>query len=161
WEHLPWLHGETFAEIRLLGASRDGWRAETRLHAGGAPFVIDVALERGALCYHSRTVDGPGAGTDIVTSLTPLAAHETPIRLEFVVLDLPSSRRDVLANGYLALYRLLWDQDEAMMMRRQALLDQRLDASSRTVTIDGTAYRFRATCPHLGGPLDKATVADG
>src|SRR5512143_3022502 len=64
WEHLPWLHAGTFGHVRLLDASDEGWRAEASLRAGGAPFVLDVALDRPALRYHARTIDGPGTGTD-------------------------------------------------------------------------------------------------
>src|SRR5689334_7344645 len=126
WEHLPWLHRTTFGHVRLLDASRDGWRAEASMRDGGAPFVIDVALERPARRYHARTVDGPGAGTDVVTSLDPTGAHATDIRVEFLVPDVPETRRDAVGAGYVGVYTRLWDEDEAMMMRRQAFLDGRL-----------------------------------
>ena len=158
WEHLPWLHRTTFGHIHLLAASRDGWRAETRLRAGGAPFVIDVALDRPHLLYHSRTTEGPGAGTDIVTTLTPKAEHETHIHVEFLLPDIPPEHRDTLGAGYVHVYTRLWDEDESMMMRRQALLDGRLAERVRDVNIDGITCRFSTTCTHLGGPLDDADV---
>src|SRR5688572_21216405 len=89
WEHLPWLHRTTFGSIRVLGASADGWRAQASLRRGGAPFVLDVALERARLRYRSRTVDGSGAGTDIVTDLEPAGDRATRIRVEFLVPDVP------------------------------------------------------------------------
>src|SRR5215470_5152921 len=81
WEHLPWLHRTTFGHVRLLASSRDGWRAEASMRAGGAPFVLDVALDRATLCYHARTVDGPGAGSDVVTTLEPAGAHATAVHV--------------------------------------------------------------------------------
>src|SRR5262245_29769832 len=123
WEHLPWLHRTTFGHIRLMEASRDGWRAEASMRGGGAPFVIDVALERPALRYHARTIDGPGTGTDIVTALTPAGRDATDVRVEFLVPDVPAERRDAIGAGYVLVYTRLWDEDEAMMMRRQALVD--------------------------------------
>src|SRR5262245_15724269 len=104
WEHLPWLHRTTFGHVRLLGGSRDGWRAEASLRAGGAPFVIDVALDRPRLLYHSLTSDGPGAGTDIVTTLTPTAEHETQIRVEFLVPDVAPDRLEAIGAGYVFVY---------------------------------------------------------
>src|SRR2546422_9917457 len=73
WEHLPWLHRSTFSHIRLLERRGDGWIAETVLREAprGGDVVIDVQIDRAALLYHSRTVDGPGTGTDIVTRLEP------------------------------------------------------------------------------------------
>jgi hypothetical protein len=161
WEHLPWLHRESFGHVRLLDRSRDGWRAESSLRTGGAPFVIDVALERSRLVYHSRTVDGPGTGSDIVTTLTPVADHETRICVEFLVPGVASESIEHVGSLYTALYTLLWDQDEAMMMRRQALLDGRLDETTCEAATGGIRLRIAAVCPHLGGPLAEGTVEDG
>jgi hypothetical protein len=158
WEHLPWLHRTTFGHIRLLDASADGWRAEASMRAGGAPFVIDVALERAVLRYHARTLDGPGAGTDIVTALAPAGTHATDVRVEFLVPGVPDELRDVVGAGYVDVYTRLWDEDEAMMMRRQALLDGRLADTQRDAVAGGVACRFSTICPHLGGPLDSAEV---
>jgi phenylpropionate dioxygenase-like ring-hydroxylating dioxygenase large terminal subunit len=160
WEHLPWLHRATFGHIRLLDGSRDGWRAEASLRSGGSPFVIDVALDRARLRYHARTTEGPGAGTDIVTALAPVAEHETAIRVEFLVPDVVGAQRDVVGAAYVRLYTQLWDEDEAMMMRRQALLDGRLAETIREVEIAGARVRFGTVCPHFGGPLDGAPVED-
>jgi hypothetical protein len=158
WEHLPWLHRTTFGHVRLLEASRDGWRAEASMRAGGAPFVIDVMLERPALRYHARTLDGPGTGTDIVTELAAAGEHETAVRVEFLLPDVPAAHRDAVGAGYVHVYTRLWDEDEAMMLRRQALLDGRLLDGYRDAAIDGVACRFSTICPHLGGPLDRAEV---
>ncbi len=158
WEHLPWLHRTTFGHVRLLDGSRDGWRAETSLRSGDAPFVIDVAFDRDAPTYHARTIDGPGTGSDVVTRLRPVAPHATAIHVEFLVPHLPPSRRDVIGAAYVALYSRLWDEDEAMMMRRQALLDGRLPETQRKVVVDGATCRFSTVCPHRGGPLDAADV---
>jgi hypothetical protein len=158
WEHLPWLHRTTFGHIRLLDASGDGWRAEASMRSGGAPFVIDVALDRGARRYHARTVDGPGSGTDIVTSLIPAATHATDVRVEFLVPEVPETHRHAVGAGYVRLYTRLWNEDEAMMMRRQAFLDGRLAGAEREVAVGGVACRFSTVCTHLGGPLDDADV---
>jgi phenylpropionate dioxygenase-like ring-hydroxylating dioxygenase large terminal subunit len=158
WEHLPWLHDTTFGHVRLLGATPAGFRAETSLAHGGAPFVIDVATDRAGLRYHSRTIAGPGAGTDIVTTLTPAAPHATGVHVEFLVPDVAPERRDAVGAVFVALYTRLWDEDQAMMVRRQAYVDGRLPAGRREVALDGAPCAFSTTCPHLGGPLDDAAV---
>lgn len=161
WEHLPWLHHDTFAGIRVESAGREGWRAAVDLRVGGEPLLIDVALERAAHRYHTRTLDGPGAGTDIVTTLTPEAAGRTTVEVEFLVSGIAPEAADVVGGMYRTLYAKLWDEDEAMMIRRQAVLDGMLAPGCREVAVDGRPMRFVAVCPHLGGPLEEAPVHDG
>jgi hypothetical protein len=163
WEHLPWLHPETFAHVRLLECRRDGFRVESAMRgaAAGDSLDIDVTLEPGDLAYHSRTVRGRGEGTDIVTRLERVAPQTTRIAVEFLVPDVPPERAARLGAFYRRLYARLWDQDEAMMVRRQTVLDGRLATAMREVEVNGTRVRHATVCPHLGGPLDDAPVEDG
>lgn len=163
WEHLPWLHPETFAHVRLLERRRDGFRVESAMRGGAAgdSLDIDVTFEPGDLAYHSRTVRGRGEGTDIVTRLERVASQTTRIAVEFLVPDVTPERAARLGAFYRRLYALLWDQDEAMMVRRQTVLDGRLATAMREVEVNGTRVRHATVCPHLGGPLDDAPVEDG
>jgi phenylpropionate dioxygenase-like ring-hydroxylating dioxygenase large terminal subunit len=164
WEHLPWLHPETFGHVRFLGTTPTGYRAETSLSTMPArtPFVIEVDADRAAGVYHSRTIDGPGTGTDVFTRLVAADAHATDVRVAFLAPGVDPDRSGRIGDRLVATYALLWDQDEAMMIRRQALVDGRLPARERTVHIAGAACSFSTVCPHLGGPLDDAPVgADG
>ena len=65
-----------------------------------------------------------------------------------------SDAAPVVGAYYRRLYAKLWDEDESMMVRRQAVLDGTLDPRCRDVAVDGQSRRFVAVCPHLGGPLD-------
>jgi len=163
WEHLPWLHRESFGHVRLVERRLDGWRAESSLPDGrpGDVFLLDVAFEADGLAYHSRTVEGRGAGTDIVTYLEPQGPCATRIAVEFLVPNVPADRAERIGAAYVRLYTLLWNQDEAMMTRRQALLDGRLVHGTREIEVDGVRLQYGTVCPHLGGPLDDAPVADG
>ena len=163
WEHLPWLHPETFSHVRLLERRQDGFRVESALRgaAAGDLLEIDVAFEADGLTYHSRTVEGRGAGSDIVTRLEQVAPHTTRIAVEFLVPDVAPDRAQRAGAVYTRLYTLLWDQDEAMMMRRQAFLDGRLATAMREVAVNGVRIRHATVCPHRGGPLDDAPVEDG
>ncbi len=162
WEHLPWLHRDTFAHVRLLERRPDGMRVESSLRANPhARFHIDVAIDRAAREYHSRTVEGAGAGTDIVTRLVPTAEHVTDIEVTFLVPDVPDDRRERVGDRFVALYTTLWDEDECMMVRRQALLDGVLEPAFRIVHVDGRPVWHSTVCPHLGGPLDESPVIDG
>jgi nitrite reductase/ring-hydroxylating ferredoxin subunit len=190
WEHLPWLHAETFASVALVSRRRDGYRVRTAVRARRPTpeFDIDVAIDRPGLCYHSRTVTGPAAGTDIFTRLDPVDAQATGVAVEFRVPDVPPERVAAVGTSYVRLYELLWDQDEAMMGHRQAILDAPAPMPSpaplplgaidtlrarlplavdfrgrpfRLIDVDGSVTVHGTVCPHLGGPLDDVAVADG
>jgi nitrite reductase/ring-hydroxylating ferredoxin subunit len=149
WEHLPWLHRDTFLGVHLLEATPDGWRAEVRLPPASAPRTAEIAvrLDRRALRYHTTTLSGFGAGSDIVTELAPLDATTTTITVAFHVPGVDASVRDRAAEAYTGLYRRLWDEDEAMMVRRQALLDV-------------AARRERDTAEHRSAVALAASVAE-
>jgi nitrite reductase/ring-hydroxylating ferredoxin subunit len=192
WEHLPWLHRTSFAGIDLRDASADGWRAIVRFPGGArAPEAdIEVRLDRPHLRYVTRTLDGFGAGTDITTVLTPAGKGATRIAVAFDVPNVDPAHADAYGAAYVRTYARLWDEDEAMMMRRQAILDpprasaaeaiaaevlgsiERVRAAlPLAITWDGAEYRIvevggvlvahATTCPHLGGPLADTPVEDG
>lgn len=192
WEHLPWLHRGAFLSVRLLDSWRDGWRAEVALPPPSAPRTAEIAvhLDRLALRYVTATVAGFGAGTEILTALVPEGAHATAITVTFHVPDVDPARREMVAAAYTRLYARLWDEDEAMMVRRHAVLDAEAapgDDAGRDATLGhedevrarlpfvvklgarevrlvalGDAIVAHATvCPHRGGPLAAAPVENG
>lgn len=164
WEHLPWLHRETFAAVALRARGPWGWRAAVRL-AGAAdaePLDVEVRLDRAGGAYDTRTLAGAGAGTTIHTRLERLGDERTRVTVDFDVPGVDAAAAAVVGGAYTALYARLWDEDEAMMRARQALLDGRRAAPLRAVAVGGGTVRFRPVCPHLGGPLEQAPVdADG
>jgi len=196
WEHLPWLHRDSFLEIREVDAGPDCWRARVLLPQPGEPRPawIEVCLDRARLQYVTRTLAGLGEGTEIWTRLDSVADRVTRITVEFhlpgVKAILGSRLREVGAM-YTQLYMRLWNEDEGMMIRRQAVLDARSapgtadakplplgSASSlrahvprvidtvvgrlRIVEIGGELRVHNTVCPHLGGPLEDAMPdADG
>ena len=125
WEHLPWLHRASFLDVRLLDAGREGWRARVVLAPRGAPqeAEIDVRLDRPRLQYLARTTAGAGAGTEILTRLQPSAPRTTGITVSFGVPAVAPSNAAAIGAAYVHVYTRLWDEDEGMMRRRQALLD--------------------------------------
>ncbi len=189
WEHLPWLHAHAFSAVRLLRRSREGWTARVRLRVpeGPAPEpVIEVAIDRGALRYTTRTASGPGEGTVITTALDPREEHVTAIRVTFDVPGVPAPAAPALGDFYLALYGRLWDEDEAMMRGRQEFLDGRgrpatparlripaelrgpgpvrVELAGEPVRIDwidGRPVAHIARCPHQGAPLAEEPAPGG
>ena len=104
--------------------------------------------------------------------------------------DVSPAAADRIGTFYTRLYAQLWDEDEAMMTRRQDVLDRGLgrppafggrlalgpiaavrerlplvvtvaERTVRLLAVDGTIVPYDAVCPHLGGPLEQAAVADG
>jgi nitrite reductase/ring-hydroxylating ferredoxin subunit len=150
WEHLPWLHRTSFLDVRLQSRDPEGWRALVALAPGGAEADIDVRLDRLQLRYLTRTCGGFGAGTEILTRLEPLSPHRTQIAVEFAVPGVAAAYADAMGAAYVEVYTRLWNEDEAMMVRRQALLDTGdvVDIPSEPSTGD----RWRPE-PHPLGPV--------
>jgi len=122
WEHLPTLHAASFRSIRCARADANGWRAQIGL-ANGGEIALELSLESDRRSYHSRTVGGPGAGTDIFTRVTEVGAHATDIAVAFLAPNVPADAVSKLGAAFVQLYTRLWDEDEAMMQHRQAFLD--------------------------------------
>jgi nitrite reductase/ring-hydroxylating ferredoxin subunit len=196
WEHLPWLHRRSFLGIREVEAGPSGWRACVLLPQPGEPRPawIQVCLDRASLRYVTRTLAGMGEGTEIWTLLDPVTDRRTRVTVEF---HLPRSAATQGAGNrevgavYTQLYTRLWNEDEGMMVRRQAVLDARgapatrdpsvvplgsasslraqlprvIDADGarlRIVEVAGKLCAHTTVCPHLGGPLEEAMLdADG
>lgn len=183
WEHLPYLHSQSFTSVSMHSSDADGWHGEIGIPGiDGKAAEIDVRIDRANLRYTTRTVAGVGAGTSIVTTLSPRDERATSIRVEFHLPWVPAEARASVGEYYRTLYVELWDQDEAMMLERQRVLDGvRTRASGdgealaigrvrelgarlpldvelggrrfRVVRVDGRLFAYDTRCPHLGGPL--------
>lgn len=125
WEHLPWLHRSSFTSVQLLEQTPDSWRARITMPPAHAPrvAVIEIRLDQPNLRYWSRTLEGQGAGGEILTCLKPVDERTTDIVVEFRVPEVNVKRAEAVGAAFLRLYTRLWDEDERMMKRRQALID--------------------------------------
>jgi len=187
WEHLPGLHRASFGAIRCLDSSEGGWRARL-LGRGADPsqeIEIEVRLDRPNLRYVSATTAGAGAGSEIWTKLVRKQAHATDIRVEFLLPGISPAQVEALGRGYTTLYTRLWDEDETMMVRREAMLAKLSSFPERghtslelgrltdlrarlplLVEYDGRPFRVlerdgallahSTLCPHMLGPLEHA-----
>lgn len=188
WEHLPWLHAESFSSCTIKEAAEWGWRAVT-CGAGAAAAqrsVVELVIDLPRNRYVSRTLDGPLPGVEIWTELTPIEPHRTRVDVEFHLPHLSAAQAGKAGASLVHLYTRLWDEDEAMMIDRQASLDAgrqtppaapvRLGQLSalraslpltveaggvrvRIVEHDGVLRAYPARCPHMLAPLDR-TVPD-
>ena len=65
WEHLPWLHSDSFSSIELQAAAPWGWRARIRSR-GAAESVVELVTDKPNSRYVSRTLEGPLPGLEIL-----------------------------------------------------------------------------------------------
>jgi len=157
WEHLPYLHEDSFASVRLLASSADGWRALVTNVAslGGTESELEVTIDRADASYVTRTLAGAGFGTEITTKLTPTGPGITRIEVEFLVPGVSQEHADLVGVFYRRLYARLWDQDEAMMVERDRVLalagtrKQRFPDERRTPVPLGSVAELRGRLPLL------------
>lgn len=119
WEHLPWLHGQAFSAIELREAGDWGWHADVAF-AGGAQSEIELVVDRIAGCYVARTRSGAGAPGETWTRLEEAAPEQTHVRVEFWQPAMPAARLAEVGARFRALYQGLWDQDQEMIVVREA-----------------------------------------
>src|SRR4051812_36774424 len=117
WQHLPWLHHKSFAAIHLLDRTPEGWRARVTLTPASAArrAVIEIQTDVPRLRYWSRTLEGQGAGREILPRLSLVSAPATDIVVDFRPPPLPPEKAQRLGAAYVQLYEQLWDEDERMM----------------------------------------------
>jgi nitrite reductase/ring-hydroxylating ferredoxin subunit len=193
WEHLPALHEVYFDHVRLVETGNWGWRVELTKTPGSAGrwMLLELRIDRANARYCARTLAGDGAGAEIWTLLEALGPQRTAVEVRFYLPERRAGRLAALGEKYRSSYACLWDQDEAMMMRREALstrertrrkafgaplalgalceLRQRLPL---LVKVDGEPFRLLALedgalvahstiCPHWLGPLEDVVPENG
>ena len=189
WEHLPHLHNSSFQSIDCLASGAWGWRAKV-VDRKQQVSELELRLDRSRRRWITRNVSGPSEGAEIWTLVSPLAAHQIEIVVDFFVPGVTSEAKEKVGRAYANAYTRLYDEDEAMMVARQQHLDQRIEGSRDTelslgkvdaladrqvVAFRGREYvvcrdaqlgsdawlAFPALCPHQLGPLAQAEVIDG
>ncbi len=175
WEHLPHLHDSAFSYSELDEAGLWGWRVwSSPDRSGYFELVVDTN------CYVVRSYTGGEQFSEIWTHLSA-QQEATDIRVEFYSAGVDDDNRDGIGEMYLALYKVLWDEDEAMMQQRQLRLDNpradvpqvnlgdasalrqngphRFELNRREYLLGEQGGSWLATptiCPHLLGPLEAA-----
>src|SRR5690349_16853880 len=133
WEHLPALHEIYFNHVVLIEIGSWGWRVElTKAGTADRRMLLELQIDRAKSRYRVRTLAGEGTGTEIWTLLEPLGPERTAIEVRFYLPEHRPERLAALGEKYRSSYARLWDQDEAMMMRREALLARSRTRSGRS-----------------------------
>jgi nitrite reductase/ring-hydroxylating ferredoxin subunit len=153
--------------------------------------LLELQIDRAKARYRVRTLAGEGTGTEIWTLLDAHGPHRTAIEVRFYLPEHRPERLAALGEKYRSSYARLWDQDEAMMVRREALsarspvrrersggslaLGPLVDLRARLplfVEIAGGPFRIielddgvlvahSTICPHWLGPLDETIPKSG
>ena len=187
WEHLPCVHPSSFAAISPVETGSWGWRCKTALPAGDEQ-LIELLVDNARHYWATTVVAGPGQGTQIHTQASALDACRIEVDVRFYLPQAPQSEEQgAMILAYLqAQYATLYDEDEALMLGRQAALDERkaLRMAEPTAVLDlgpeaaldrksvhegmlgrekvlvrywqGRWTAHAARCPHALGPLDAA-----
>ncbi len=192
WEHLPALHDTYFNHVVLIEIGSWGWRVElTKAGTADRRMLLELQIDRSKARYRVRILAGDGMGTEIWTLLEALGPRRTAIEVRFYLPEHRPERLAALGEKYRSSYARLWDQDEAMMMRREALLARsrmrsggsgaslRLGLLSELrprlpllVELDGKPFRIleleggelvahSTICPHWLGPLEEVMPENG
>jgi nitrite reductase/ring-hydroxylating ferredoxin subunit len=189
WEHLPALHASSFAACTLVDTDADGWRIRLVNQPGDlhAAQVLKLFMADDTSGYRVVTEAGPGALSEIRVTLTSHEPHETGVHVEYHVPESDPARLAMIGLGFAAIYEHLWDEDEAMMIAREAALARRqwpavarLDLGPeaevraalprlfdfgpgrfRLVEQDGALIVHSAVCPHWLGPLEAPIDVEG
>jgi len=150
WEHLPHLHSSSFSSLELEEAGSWGWRALTKgIPEETSPETrIELVVDRENNRYVSRTLEGGLPGMEIWTHFSTQADHETQIHVEFHIPHVDEEGAAKLGSLMTGLYETLWDEDERMMVERQAALNSRRASPDRDAIIDlGNAEEVSKTLP--------------
>ena len=136
WAHLPYLHRSSFGKIECVRADASGFRAWVwpQRIPQGPPFLLELTLDRELRRWISRTVEGPGTGSEIWTQVVPISERRIEVSVDFYMPNVPIERVAATREFLVKLYKQLYDEDEQMMTRRQVRLDE---AAGRDVAKGG------------------------
>ncbi len=185
WEHLPYLHADSFKAISCREAGDWGWHCDAVL-PNDAPIELELRLDRTHQRWITRTLSGLGVGAEIWTYVFERSGGGLRIVVDFFVPDVPADAREQMLAYYTQLYAGLYDEDVSMMTGRQAALEAKPSKAQqvnlgrladvrtrspfifelggkqfRLVQHEGAMIAHAATCPHMLGPLDTAQIIDG
>jgi nitrite reductase/ring-hydroxylating ferredoxin subunit len=193
WEHLPALHEMYFNTVELLEIGNDGWRVALTKQPGTPDrrMILELRADRNECRYRVKILAGDGADSEIWTMLTPLGPQRTAVEVQYYLPECRAEKLEERAEKYRRSCEELWDQDEAMMMRREAMVARAATDRPRSSTPvslgpfaelrkrlpllvefqgeefriveldDGTLTAHSTTCPHWLGPLAEATPKNG
>ena len=71
WEHLPWLHATSFADIELIEERPDGWHARVKTHPADSGPWLEIEVTAGDELGEPLSIDlNSTTGAEVVGSAT-------------------------------------------------------------------------------------------
>lgn len=130
WEHLPFVHPSSFADIKLIDEGDWGWHCRATLPAGGGEQEVQLLVDLPRHYWATTVLSGTGAGVQIHTQASDGGAADgrlISVDVRFYAPQAPESdAQAAMILGYLQTqYKTLYDEDEALMSGRQKALDRR------------------------------------
>lgn len=126
WEHLAYVHASSFTEIERTDSGRWGWRARA-LPAGSSEWqVLELLLDSDRHYWATSVIAGPAASIEIHTQASSQGEHGIEVDVRFYSSEtVPDDQIGVYLEVLQQQYALLYDEDEQLMVARQAALDAR------------------------------------
>ena len=152
WEHLPVLHDMYFDKVELLEIGTEGWRVALTKQPGTPDrrMILELKADRKKHRYRVKITAGDGAGSEIWTMMTPLGPQRTAIEVQYYLPERHAEKRKELAEKYRRSCEQLWDQDEAMMIRREAMVARATAPTLPSPASGGGSGRGSSTPVSLG-----------
>lgn len=121
WAHLPFVHRSSFASIALIDSGAWGWRAALGLPRGGYQ-LLDLRVDQHY--WVSTVFAGFGEGIEIHTQARQYDDDHIHIDVRFYLPKKPNLVMGPVTLAYMKRqYKRLYDEDEGLMLSRQAALD--------------------------------------
>ncbi|NNC53258.1 MAG: Rieske (2Fe-2S) protein [Erythrobacter sp.] len=136
WEHLPFVHPTSFADIELVEHGSWGWRCKTALPNNGGMQAVELLVDKPRHYWATTVVEGFGQGVEIHTQASENGDDGIVVSVNFYLPQPPESEAQgqMLLAALIHQYATLYDEDEALMTSRQEALDIRGKANGRKLT---------------------------
>jgi len=126
WEHLPFVHPSSFADIALVEQGAWGWRCMVALPGGAGEQAVELLVDKQKHYWATTVVRGFGEGVQIHTQAAANPGRAgIAIEVRFYLPHPPESEQQglMILAALRMQYAKLYDEDEALMAARQNALD--------------------------------------
>ncbi len=132
WEHLPFVHPSSFADIALIEQGSWGWRCMTELPGNAGRQAVELLVDRPNHYWATTVVEGLGEGVEIHTQASENGDDGIVVSVNFYLPRSPETEAQgqLLLSALRQQYATLYDEDEALMTGRQLALDRRGESGS-------------------------------
>jgi nitrite reductase/ring-hydroxylating ferredoxin subunit len=131
YEHLPFVHPSSFADLKNAASGSWGWRADVELPPKGSGNwqTIELLVDRPKHYWATTVLTGAGEGTQIHTQATATdAGIEVDVRFYLPEAPIDDDTGAMILAYLQTQYKTLYDEDQAMMAGRQEALTRKRDA---------------------------------